>query len=512
MKLSNIKKILCLILIIITMVNAFAPTISYAVPETESTNGTSEFARREIEEAENSDSVTGGKLFRPVFQLLAGIGDLVIKMLQGEFIGDYDIKGDGVEGLPGGFNIRFSPGIIFTNEVPGLNANFIKPVEDMSGVDVNTFWERIDANGNPINREHWVDGNGFIYDINTNEIVGSIYTPEGAEMMQNEWDELDGDIILDSNGANETLARNYGYSPDNVVIEVYEQDTEIWNFWRTSTNLMVIRWSHNGESYMLTNSQMNDDFWGDSLINGLMIFGGGVNVYNVALGTSAVFLRRTFSNMLIDQNACKLYHLRITGEENGRTIESVAGRLQPTIAKWYKALRLFSLVSLLSILVYVGIRIIISSTGQEKAKYKKMIGDWLAAVCILFILQYIMSFTMTMTEEITKIFEAKLVEGGTIRVTEASVNSSNSENRKTGSDMIMTDIRNKIGAAQSYTSIFSSLILYLVLVVDTVIFTIQYLKRLVYLAFLTMIAPLIALTYPLDKIKDRTSTSIYIMD
>lgn len=50
---------------------------------------------------------------------------------------------------------------------------------------------------------------------------------------------------------------------------------------------------------------------------------------------------------------------------------SVAKQLQPTIAKWYKTTRLISIVGLLSILVYVGIRIILSSTGQDKSKYKK---------------------------------------------------------------------------------------------------------------------------------------------
>ena len=50
--------------------------------------------------------------------------------------------------------------------------------------------------------------------------------------------------------------------------------------------------------------------------------------------------------------------------------------------------------------------------------------------------------------------------------------------------------------------------LYIMLVVMTVMFLFRYLKRVIYVAFLTMIAPLVALTYPLDKIKDRKSTSI----
>lgn len=45
-------------------------------------------------------------------------------------------------------------------------------------------------------------------------------------------------------------------------------------------------------------------------------------------------------------------------------------------------------------------------------------------------------------------------------------------------------------------------IIYLTLVVYTVMFTFIYLRRVLWVAFLTMIAPLIAVTYPLDKLKD----------
>ena len=52
------------------------------------------------------------------------------------------------------------------------------------------------------------------------------------------------------------------------------------------------------------------------------------------------------------------------------------------------------------------------------------------------------------------------------------------------------------------------LILYLILVVFTIMFTVRYMKRVIYVAFLTLIAPMVAMTYPLDKIKDRKSTSL----
>ena len=52
------------------------------------------------------------------------------------------------------------------------------------------------------------------------------------------------------------------------------------------------------------------------------------------------------------------------------------------------------------------------------------------------------------------------------------------------------------------------LIIYVALVVFTAVFTMRYIKRVIYIAFLTLMAPMVALTYPLDKIKDRKSTGL----
>jgi len=154
--------------------------------------------------------------------------------------------------------------------------------------------------------------------------------------------------------------------------------------------------------------------------------------------------------------------------------------LQPTIATWYKTLRLVALVGLLSVLVYIGIRILISSAGEERAKYKKMIWDWLVAICILFVLQYIMIFILEISNKITEMLAVNIVGPN-------------------GEDTLVSNLRNSL---VYYESTFVETVIYLVIVIHTVLFTILYLKRLLYMAFFTMIAPLIALTYPIDKIKD----------
>ena len=51
-------------------------------------------------------------------------------------------------------------------------------------------------------------------------------------------------------------------------------------------------------------------------------------------------------------------------------------------------------------------------------------------------------------------------------------------------------------------------IVYVMLIFYTIYFFIVYAKRLIYLAFLTMIAPLICFMYPIDKIKDGQSQTL----
>ena len=65
---------------------------------------------------------------------------------------------------------------------------------------------------------------------------------------------------------------------------------------------------------------------------------------------------------------------------------SIAIQLQKTISSWYNALRNLVIVGLLSILVYVGIRMMITSVASDKAKYKQMFMDWLIALCLVFFL------------------------------------------------------------------------------------------------------------------------------
>lgn len=108
------------------------------------------------------------------------------------------------------------------------------------------------------------------------------------------------------------------------------------------------------------------------------------------------------------------------GYENGSEMNkrSITREIHSTVATWYVSLRNLAVVGLMLVLVYVGIRIVISSTSSDKAKYKQMLMDWLVALCLLFCLHYIMTFTTAIVEQVTKsITGAEANNGNNIAVT-----------------------------------------------------------------------------------------------
>ena len=204
---------------------------------------------------------------------------------------------------------------------------------------------------------------------------------------------------------------------------------------------------------------------------------------------------------------------RIITSANNSALE-----IKDTVGKWYYTLRNLAVISLMIILIYVGIRILISSVASEKAKYKQMLIDWFVAMCLVFVMQYIMIFANNFTEKIVDLLanvsaqnlhtvivndpKTELVNG----VKEAGLDSYVSSN---GSLNVTTNLMGKarmLAQEQSGTPLYIGYaICFLVLVFYTVFFCFIYAKRLLYIVFLTIIAPLVAISYPLDKMGDGKS-------
>ena len=63
--------------------------------------------------------------------------------------------------------------------------------------------------------------------------------------------------------------------------------------------------------------------------------------------------------------------------------------IRTNVATWYYVLRIFAIIILLAVLVYIGIRMAISTVASEQAQYKRMLMDWAVSFALIFFLGYI---------------------------------------------------------------------------------------------------------------------------
>ncbi len=166
--------------------------------------------------------------------------------------------------------------------------------------------------------------------------------------------------------------------------------------------------------------------------------------------------------------------------------------IRDQIAIWYVAIRNIAAVILAVMVLYVGIRMAISSVAEEKAKYKKMLSDWVVSLVLLFVLHYIMILIININDALVEVLKL-------------------ARNNSTNSQTVMNEAFDNaisLSNAFSFTAQLAYTVIYVMLVVMTFIFFCSYVKRMVTIAFLVMISPLITVTYSLDRMGDGKSQAL----
>ena len=420
-----IKKILIILMVVILINSFIMPNYVWAVTELD-------------------EKSVVGKLVSGLFGLFAYVGDAGISIMQNIFLGTGDITEKGE------YAIKFSPGLIFSGRIAAFDINFINPGQDNTVTVTGQL------------------GEFHLGDLDSSKKRKELFTQLNASSFT---------FI-------EEFQKKAGLPKDKLVEYGFDDDIDLKYLRKPSKSIITIvdnsfkPWEHENVANVLDHLDEWDEvrFWIDAN-----------NLYKLEIDD-----RLWPQNNSYYLYVCDLTTAGTTVPDLAETVtkESSARQLQGKIATWYVALRTVALVGLLSVLLYIGIRIILSSaSSQDKAKYKGMLKDWVVAICILFVLHYIMAFMLSLSEQATSMLAKNITS------------STNLDG--TTSDKLLTSLRNSI--SDNFNSAYKTAgytIMYLALVILTGMFTIQYLKRVVYMAFLTMIAPLIALTYPMDKIKD----------
>ena len=176
---------------------------------------------------------------------------------------------------------------------------------------------------------------------------------------------------------------------------------------------------------------------------------------------------------------------------NATAAGTIPHTIRTTVSGWYYVMRTISAAILLCILIYVGIRMALSTIAEDKAKYKKMLFDWVCSLALIFVLQYIAIFTIYCNNAIVNALRSLL--------TDTAVEDSLT-------DMII-DIGMK-GVFGVGIPSMAAVLVFVFIVFQTIAFLIAYINRMLKVAFLVMISPLVSITYSIDKMGDGKAQAL----
>ncbi|MBR6033556.1 MAG: hypothetical protein IKP28_02285 [Clostridia bacterium] len=161
--------------------------------------------------------------------------------------------------------------------------------------------------------------------------------------------------------------------------------------------------------------------------------------------------------------------------------------LRQLMAGWYYAFRNFTIAVMLAILVYLGVRMAITSIAEEKAEYKRMLVDWLVSFFMVMFVHYFLVIVLNLNDTLVNLLRSALENTGVESIYESS---------------------RLLAYSVAITEGWLGTIMYISLVVLMVKFALKYAKRMLSGYILIMLSPLVSISYAIDKIKDNRSQSL----
>lgn len=203
-------------------------------------------------------------------------------------------------------------------------------------------------------------------------------------------------------------------------------------------------------------------------------------------GQNAIFI--TMEDILFHNVANKVPILNVNFFDTSISSHEVIVGIRTNVAQWYYAIRNLAIILSLFILIYVGIRMAISTVAEDKAKYKGMLTDWVVGFITIFLLHYIIVATVNVNEALI----ASLYTGG-----------------DDGMGSYMTELSNMaLNPISGFLRGTAASIVFVGMCGITFSFVWTYVKRMITIAFLIIIAPIITVTYSIDKMGDGKSQAL----
>lgn len=168
-------------------------------------------------------------------------------------------------------------------------------------------------------------------------------------------------------------------------------------------------------------------------------------------------------------------------------------QLRSNVALWYYIMRMIAISILLAVLLYIAIRMAISTVAQDKAFYKRMLINWASSIALVFVLHYLIIIVLN-------------INSGLVGICSKIYNATSSGAGGNLSDAVGNLLLHTLSI--SATTGWASIAVVGMIIVQTFAFLIYYIKRVLTIAFLVIISPLITLTYSIDKLGDGKAQAL----
>ena len=202
---------------------------------------------------------------------------------------------------------------------------------------------------------------------------------------------------------------------------------------------------------------------------------------------------------------CSMYFEQLTVEKPTIIL------IKENIATWYYIIRMLAMAIMLVVLIAVGIKMALSTVASDKAVYKRMLVDWVVGVIMLFTLHYFMVFVININA-----IAVGLVEETAQSVNQASLKQASEDLKMDLHDELHTkdleirvyeEIRTRAYDAKLSNGIIG-MVMYMAMVFMAVKYTFIYLKRLLTIMVLTLMAPGVGVAYALQKVLTGKSQAL----
>lgn len=246
-----------------------------------------------------------------------------------------------------------------------------------------------------------------------------------------------------------------------------------------------------------------DAFFGT---NGTSISGDRLTVESIFFNQVPIFDANFFNFETAGGRSLKI---EAAGPKNkdGEKIEAIdtdniVYKLKQNLATWYVIIRNLSIAILLFILIYLGIKLAITSSTQKKAECKKLLVSWATAMCIVFFIHFFMYLVFEINDILVGIC-MDIGSNATNAQLEELIDQTGNQNEMNLYDAVRTK-----AYVFNWREGVPATIIYIFLIYLLIRFSIIYLKRYLTIYILALSGSFMGVKFALEKIAGKKTTSL----